>query len=102
MITVNLILQQWQGVLGYEIRPLSEGQQLPEDLLKQLLRAGLDMYIRRYLFTVVHHPINSLRHRPYLEYRVNPHIRQQPLYLSTEDNILYELIINFDNLAPRQ
>jgi hypothetical protein len=101
MITINLILQQWQGILGYDLRPLPGNPELPADLLTQLLKSGLDMYIRRYLFTTVHHPINTAKPRPCIVYHVNPHTRQQPLYLSTEDNTLYELVINFDNLdAP--
>ena len=114
MITVNLILQQWRGVLGYEIQPLPGkpdlpdsrcAPDLPEDLLKQLLRAGLDMYIQRYLIPVVNHPNNLLKpsaHHPCIVYHVNPHTRDQPLYLSTEDNTLYELIINFDNLDAQR
>lgn len=103
MITINLILQQWRGVLGYDIKPCPgnpDSRELPDDILKQLLRAGLDMYIRRYLITSVHHPNTSQRPKPCLVYHVNPHTRDQPLYLSTEDNTLYELVINFDNLAP--
>ena len=99
MITANLILKQCQGMLDYELRPLLGSPELPADLLTQLLKAGLDIYIRRYLIPVVYHPINSPKPRPYLVYRVNPHTRQQPLYLFTEDNTLYELLINFDNLA---
>lgn len=105
MITINLILQQWQGILGYEIQNLPGNQELPEDLLKQLLRAGLDMYIQRYLISVVNHPNNLLKTKTQhtsIVYHVNPHTRDQPLYLSTEDNTLYELIINFDNLAHQQ
>jgi hypothetical protein len=57
------------------------------------------MYIRRYLITIVNHRINSHKPRRCLVYRINPHMRTELLYLSTEDNTLYELLINFDNLA---
>lgn len=100
MITINLILQQWQGMLSYEIQNLPGNQELPADLLTQLLKSGLNMYIQRYLICVVHYPTNSPKPRPCLIYRINPHTLEQPLYISTENNTLYELLINFDNLAP--
>lgn len=107
MISVNLILRQWQGVLGYELQPLPGKPELPDDLLDQLLKAGLDMYIRRYIYSVVRHdkyfPHNSHRPKtaPYLVYRPVPH--QSPvLCITTADNTFYELLLNFDNLAqPR-
>ena len=107
MISVNLILRQWQGVLGYELRPIPGKPELPDDLLDQLLKAGLDMYIRRHIYSIVRHdkyfPHNSHRPKtaPYLVFRPVPH--QPPvLYISTADNTFYELLLYFDNLAqPR-
>ena len=111
MISVNLILRQWQGVLGYELRQLPGKPELPDDLLDQLLKAGLDMYIRRHIYSIVQHynpiaqhdkysPHNSHRPKtaPYLVYRPVPH--QPPvLCITTADNTFYELLLNFDNLA---
>jgi hypothetical protein len=111
MISVNLILRQWQGVLGYELQPLPGKHELPNDLLDQLLKAGLDMYIRRYIYSIVQHynPIvqhdkysqhNSHRPKtaPYLVYRHVPH-HPTVLCITTADNTFYELLLNFDNLA---
>ena len=110
MITAKLILRQWQGVLGYEILSCQpnqtniSGAPLPEDILKQLLQAGLDMYIRRYLITTVWHPPavhgQKVSVTPSVEYHPNPHYRDQPLYITTADNTLYELEVCFDYLAP--
>lgn len=110
MIPVKLILRQWQGVLGYEILSCQPNKTnigeptLPEDILKLLLQAGLDMYIRRYLITTVWHPsvYHGIKNKtaPYLVYHPNPHYQHQPLYITTSNNKLYELLICFDNLAP--
>jgi len=108
MLSVKLILQQWKGVLGYDLKQITENQlPLPDDLLRQLLNVGLDMYIRRYLITTIWHPpFQGSRHKaksaPYLVYHANPHYRDEPLYITTADNTLYELIVCFDNLAPPQ
>ena len=107
MIIAKLILRQWQGVLGYEIlscQPNQNEATLPEDILKQLLQAGLDMYIRRYLINTVWHPPavhgQKVSVTPSVEYHLNPHYRDQPLYITTADNTLYELEVCFDFLAP--
>jgi len=109
MILAKLIIQQWKGMLGYEIAPVIQDAtqpQLPDDLLRQLLSAGLDMYIRRYLITTVWNPPfldtghQKPKSAPYLVYHANPHYREQPLYITTADNTLYELMVCFNNLAP--
>lgn len=107
MITIKLVLIQWQGILGYEIYPTNSKPshlKLPDDLINLLLQAGLDMYIRRYLVTTVWHPsvCRGIKPQsaPYLVYHPNPHYQHQPLYLTTADNTLYELLVCFDNLAP--
>ena len=104
MISVTLILRQWQGVLGYELQPLPGNPTLPINLLDQLLKAGLDMYIRRYIYTIVRHDKYFIHntHRPktapYIVYRPVPH-HPPVLCITTADNTFYELLINFDNLA---
>ena len=104
MISANLILRQWQGMLGYELQPLPGKPELPNDLLDQLLKAGLDMYIHRHIYFIVRHPKyfphNSHRPKtaPYIVYR--PVLHQPPvLNITTSDKTVYELLLNFDNLA---
>ena len=104
MISANLILRQWQGVLGYELQPLPGKPELPNDLLDQLLKAGLDMYIRRHIYSIVRHTkyfqhnSNRPKNAPYLIYRPVPH-KSPVLCITTADNTFYELLLNFDYLA---
>jgi len=80
MKSATIIVQQWNGTLGYELQPATPEH--PPDLLSELLYAGLNMYITRYVSTRFTRVRTLEIYTNGISYYVNPHMRDIPMYLT--------------------
>ena len=95
MKSATLVVQQWSGTLGYELQPATPEH--PPNLLSELLYAGLNMYITRYVSTRFTRVRTREKYVNGISYYVNPHMRDMPLYIMVDNpkQTLYELQLIF-------
>ena len=84
MKSVSIIVRQWNGNLGYELEKPGSDEQYPPDLLANLLSAGLNLYISRYVSTKVKRQPSHAQFTNTITYYVNPHMRDIPMYLTVD------------------
>jgi len=101
MKSINLIVRQWNGLLGYELEPTPNPDEYPPDLLADLHTAGLAMYITRYVSTKVKRRPSHTPFTNTLTYYRNPNAPNEPLFLIVDNKntkqppIAYEIRLIF-------
>ncbi len=99
MKSITVIVKQWNGHLWYELDQQVESEQHPPDLLANLLSAGLNLYISRYVSTKVKRQPSHTPFTNTITYYVNPDMHDKPMYLSVNKPKrppeLYEILLLF-------
>lgn len=97
MKSINLIVHQWNGLLGYGLDNTVPNQ--PIDLLADLLSAGLEMFITRYVSPKVKRQKSNILSTNTITYYRNPNAPNTHLYLTVEKPkrlpVTYEIRILF-------
>jgi hypothetical protein len=105
MKSVSVIVRQWNGRLGYELSKPESNEQHPPDLLANLLSAGLNLYITRYVSTMVKRQPSHIPFTNNITYYVNPHMHGKPMYLTVDKPkqplVLYEIHLLFRLVVDR-
>ncbi len=84
MKSVSIIVRQWNGQLGYELKKPDANKHHPQDLLDNLINAGLNLYISRYVSTKVKRQSSHTQFTNTSTYYVNPHMHDKPMYLTVD------------------
>ena len=99
MKSINLIMRQWNGQLGYELEPTQNPNEYPPDLLADLYKAGLAMFITRYVSTKVIRLPSHIPATNTITYYPNPNAPNTPLYLTVDKPkqppVIYEIRLVF-------
>ena len=97
MKPINLIVRQWNGHLGYELEPTQNPNEYPPDLLADLYKAGLAMFITRYVSSKVTRHMSHTPCTNTITYYRNPNPPKEPLCLTInkpgQPPVTYEILL---------